>query len=120
MMSAHHILHERVAWDSRKESKSLRDTHSLIPRIDRKLHDELHQACPHVPLLGSYALQHVRREFEPTGNTLQDMDGLMNAIESASRHPKAHEIERNLAEFDISAIDLQRPFIRYAMQGVAA
>ncbi len=112
MMSRHHILHERFAWTARGEAKRLRDTQSLIPRIDRELHDELHLACPHVPLLGSHALQAVNHIFEPTGNTMDDMDGLMSAIERASRHPRAHMIERDLAGLAIEAIDLQRPFIK--------
>jgi hypothetical protein len=111
-LSNHHIMHERFAWTSRPEAKELRDTRSLIPRIPRDIHDELHIQCPHVPLLGSYALQNVARLFEPTGRTLDDMDGLMSAIERASRHPRAHMIERDLAGLAIEAIDLQRPFVR--------
>lgn len=112
-MSRHHILHEHTAWASRGDARDLRNTQSLIPRIPTEVHRELHEQCPHVPLLGSYALRAINNDlFVPTGRTLQDMDGLMSAIERASRHPRVHMIERDLAGLAIEAIDLQRPFIR--------
>jgi hypothetical protein len=111
-LSNHHILHEAWAWNSNIRAKELRDTRSLIPRIPRDVHDELHEACPHVPILGSYALAATVKHFEPTGDTMRDMDGVMSAIERASRHPRAHMIERDLAGLAIEAIDLQRPYIR--------
>jgi hypothetical protein len=110
-LSRHHILHERWSWTARPDAKRLRDTPSLIPNIPRDIHDELHDKCPHVPLLGSYALRNVAGIYVPTGDTLKDMDGLMSCIERASRNPRAHLIERDLAGLAIEAIDMQRPYI---------
>jgi hypothetical protein len=39
------------------------------------------------------------------------MDNLMLAIEKAGNHPRAHIVEKKLAELAVWAIDLQRPFI---------
>lgn len=111
-LSNHHVLHEAWAWDSFKAAKQLRDVRSLIPRIPRDIHTDLHEACPHVPILGAHALLGVQRHFEPTGFVLDDMDGLMSAIEKASRNPRAHMLERDLAGLAIEAIELQRPFIK--------
>lgn len=110
--SRHHIMHEGWAWTARPDAKRLRDTQSLIPRIPRDVHNELHAHCPHVPLLGSYALRSINSIFVPTGDTLKDMDEIMSCIERASRNPRAHMVERDLAGLAIEAIDLQRPYIK--------
>lgn len=107
----HHVLHSKLEWSLRPEARALRETPSLIPRLDRRVHDEIHQECPPVPLLGHYALARTVRTFEPTGHTMTDIDRLMKAIETSSDHPKAHDLERDLALLAVQAIDLQRPFI---------
>lgn len=40
----------------------------------------------------------------------------MSSIEQSVNHPKAHVIEKHLADLAIWAIDLQRPFIGEAVQ----
>ena len=107
----HHILHNRQEWELRPNAKRLRQTPSLIARLERPLHDEIHRECPPVPLLGHYALERTVRLFEAGSTTLESMDNLMLAIEQSSQHPKAHDIEKHLAELAVWAIDLQRPFI---------
>lgn len=109
--SRHHVLHEAWTWTARPDAKHLRDTPALIPRIPRDIHDELHENSPHVPILGSYALRSVAGLFHTSGDTLKDMDELMSCIERASRNPRAHMIERDLAGLAIEAIELQRPYI---------
>lgn len=108
----HHILFNRQEWELRSESKLLRQTPSLIPRLDREVHEELHRACPAVPILGYYALFRTLRSFEESDDTLESVDSLMFAIEAAGNSPKAHPIERSIGELAVQAIDLQRPFIR--------
>lgn len=89
----------------------LRGIPSLIPTIDREVHEELHRECPPVPLLGAHALRGVLNRFTPTNDVLRDMDGLMSAIEQSTRDYRFHPIERELAGLAIEAIDLQRPYI---------
>ena len=112
MMSRHHILHERASWNARPEFKQLRGTPSLIPRIDRDVHDDLHANCPAVPILGSYAMRRVNMLFEPSGNTFEDIDRLSSAFDRATRHPRAHQLERDLAGVAIETIRLQIPYLK--------
>lgn len=108
----HHILNNRVEWTARPESARLRETPILVPTLDRTVHEHLHRYTTPVPPLGVYALQRVVRDFVPTNDVFQSIDNLMTSIEGAANHPKAHELERELAYIAIDAIDLQRPFIK--------
>ena len=108
----HHILHNRVEWHSRPESAQLRETPSLMPMIDRQVHNDLHRYCPPVPTLGIYALQRVVRDFRPSTDVFQSIENLMTSIERSADHPRMHELEREMAYIAIDAIDLQRPFIK--------
>jgi len=112
MIDKHHILHDRVSWEARPQSKLLRSTPSLVPALDRDVHNEIHANCPPVPTLGYHALTRVLREFQPSANTLDTVDDLMFSINEASKHPKAHDIERQLCQLAIQAIDLQRPILK--------
>lgn len=112
---AHHIIHENREWSLRPEAKSIRETPSLIVKIDREEHNELHRTCPAIPLLGYHALIRTRKTFEVGDNPIQSMENLMRSIEEASNHPRAHEVEKHLAELAIWAIDLQRPFVSAAL-----
>lgn len=112
---AHHIIHENKEWSLRPEAKSIRETPSLIVKMERGDHNELHRNCPAIPLLGYHALIRTRKTFEVGDNPIQSMENLMRSIEEASNHPKAHGVEKSLAELAIMAIDLQRPFISAAL-----
>lgn len=112
MRDGHHILHHRQEWSLRPYARQLRETPSLIPRIDRDAHESLHANCPPVPLLGHYALMGTVARFQPTGDTLRDISGLQSAMEQATRSSRFHPIERDLAGLAIEALDLQIPFIK--------
>lgn len=112
----HHILYHAKEWSLRPYAKSMRETPSLIPNMDRLVHEELHMNCPPVPLLGYYALEKTRSNFNPTGNTLDDMDGLMSAMEKSTRWERFHPLERELAGLAIEAIELQRPWVKEGMR----
>ena len=108
----HHILHHKQVWSLRPQARQLRETPSLIPRIDRDTHEAIHASCPPIPLLGYQALSRTLSRFDPTQDTLQTMGRLQSAIEYSVRHPKAHPIEKELAQLAIMAIDLQKPYLR--------
>ena len=112
MRDRHHILSERKAWSSRPEANRLRTQPTLIPLMDREIHEETHRETPAVPLLGYRALQLVNSEFVPSDEVLRSMDNLMKAFEIASRHPRAHPIDRDLAMLAVQAVELQRPYVR--------
>lgn len=115
MMDRHHILHFKPEWTLRPQAKLLRDTPTLIPRIDREVHNEIHRNAPGVPPLGHYALQRIVSDFYPQRTTLATLDDLMLAIENSTRTPKAHPIEIQMAELAVQALDIQRPFLREAL-----
>ena len=115
MIDRHHILNDRVSWTTRPQGTALREVPSLIPQMDRAYHEELHAACPPVPMLGYYALMIVQSTFNEGHNTLSSMDNLMASIEWAAENPRTHELESELCYLAIRAIDLQRPFIREGM-----
>jgi len=112
MNSRHHILFERTAWMSRPDAARVRSARSLIPIIDRVDHDVLHEHCPPVPLLGAYALRSIAQDFVPQDDTFKTIDALLAAIHAASLHPRAHQLERRLADVAIESIELQRNFLK--------
>lgn len=112
----HHILHNRQEWSLRPEAQYIREHPSLIPRIPREVHEELHKACPPVPLLGFYALKRTVKMWTPDNFTLASIDNLQFAIEDAAKHEKSHEIESQLAYLAIEALELQKPFIREGLR----
>ena len=111
----HHILHYRREWDVRPEGQKIRATPSLIPRMERSVHNELHRECPPVPALGYHALQRVAHDFIPKGDTREDIDRLILSIERAGNHPKTHAIERDMGQLTIQAIEMQKPFLEFGM-----
>lgn len=111
MRDRHHLLNNRQEWRLRPEALKLREHPSLVPTIERRVHEDLHAHCPAVPLLGYHTLVRVNKLWYPQRNTLQSMDELVYAIDEATQHPQTHEIERGVAKLAIQAIELQRPFI---------
>lgn len=116
MRDKHHILHSRQEWRLRSESRQLREHPSLVPTIDRELHNEIHRECPPVPLLGYHALRSTLELWTPRRDTLQSIDNLLFAISETNRHPRAHPIERELGMLAMEAIELQKPFIRSGVE----
>ena len=109
----HHILNTKSDWESNSDAKILRLTPILIPEIQIEQQELINQYCPAVPLLGRYALMQTVNEFEPNPNsTLKSVDRLLIAIDHASRHPRAHEIERTLCQLAIQAIEMQKEFLK--------
>lgn len=108
----HHILHNKVEWSARPQSKKLRESPPLVPLIDRDVHNELHRIAPAVPLLGYYALNRVAALYEPQPTTIGSIDNLLASILEASKHRKAHQVERGIADLAIQAIEIQRAILR--------
>lgn len=110
----HHLVFDRVSWSSRPEAKRIREDKSLIVRLDRIDHDELHRHTVPVPLLGYHALVRTFKSYEPGDTPLESIENLMGSIEQAVNHPKAHPLERELGGLAVWALDLERPFIAEA------
>lgn len=114
-MDKHHIMWPRQEHSLRPAGLRLRVTPSLVPKIDREVHTELHRLTPPVPALGYHALNILKRDFQPEGDTIDDLDQLMRRIEEALKRPRAHEIEREMGALTIMALELQKPFIEYGI-----
>lgn len=84
----------------------------MIALLDHETHDALHRACPGVPPLDVYMVQRVKGLYVPHANPLVGIDRYSRAIETAMLHPRAHSIERQLAQLTLEAVRLQVPFIR--------
>ena len=109
--SRHHVLHDRVQWNAVPLGKRLRCDSGLIVPLDRDTHDELHDECPAVPLLGFHALRNTLNYYNRTNNPIRNVDNLMLAIEKSANHYKSHPIDRELGLLAVEAIDLQRPYL---------
>lgn len=108
----HHLLNTRAAWSSHMDAKWLREQPTLVPTLDRGVHEELHATTPPVPLLGYHALHIVRGTFHPASTTLGSIDRLTSAIEAAGNARRMHYIDKQLCELAIRAIRLQVPILR--------
>lgn len=107
-------MHERQEWSLRPQARALREAPSLIVHMDRGLHNEIHANCPAVPLLGCNTLFRVAKYFREGDTPIESLENLMRAMERSCKHPKAHQIERELSELAVHALDLQRPYISMA------
>jgi len=112
--SRHHIAHEAVFWNAHSSTRAIRQTHSLIPRIDRGVHDELHRACNPVPVLSTYVMNRVNMQFEPIDSTFRDIDLLCRAFDRATK--RSTTIEREMAGLAIESIRAQIPYIQEGMR----
>ena len=110
-MEKHHGAFDRLSWSARKEGRYIRNNPANIYWVEHDPHHELHDAVPIVPVLGWHALQQVAAEWHPSIDPATNLDRLILAIERSKQHPRAHQIERDLADLTIQAFELQRPFI---------
>jgi hypothetical protein len=114
----HHLLHDRVSWESRDTGKIIRRNRGLIVPLESENHAELHRQTPVVPLLGYHALYRVARDYQTDGNNyLHNIELLQFAIEQAGKSPKAHEVERQIGKLAIYVLDLEKPFVEDEYSG---
>ena len=111
----HHVLFDRKSWEARDDGLFLRRSPSMIPKLERQTHTELHENCPPVPVPDAFSLQRIRHAFRPEGDPLDDIDQLMLLVEQMTRRRDCHEISRELGQLTIMALDVQRPYIEYGM-----
>lgn len=109
----HHIGFERTMWYANKPAKKIRQTPEMIARLERPVHVAIHENCPIVPILGHHGMLRVVKHWEVAdGDVLGTVDNLMFAVEKAIKHPRTHELERNLGGLMVQALEMQKPFLR--------
>jgi len=106
-----HFLWSRPQWEHSVPARKLRRLPSLSALMYRDVHEAKHKETPPVPLLSHYTIVRALNCYEPGETPIDSLDNLMEAIDNASNSPKAHEIEKHLAELAIWTLDLQRPYI---------
>lgn len=107
-----HVFWTEPHWTSSKTANRLRSTPSLIINTPRPIHELRHAETPPVPLLGHHAIVSVLKRYYPGSTPIKSVDNLLNAIEASAEHPRVHEIERNLADLAVWAIELGKPYWR--------
>lgn len=114
----HHLLHDSKSWRARVSSRMLRSIPSLIPEIDRDVHEYLHRTTPPVPVPSFYTLDETAKLFIPTGDFFQDVDGLCRSIDFVTNYPKSFRIERELGGLTIEVLQMQKNILReYGVNG---
>lgn len=116
--NVHHILFDRVSHEANKDNRSVRRSLGMLATMDVFAHRELHRQCPSVPVFGPNMASMVRVRYRPHGNPMIGMENYMRAVEEAAQHPRAHQIDKELASLVIMAVDIQRPFIRQGLVGI--
>lgn len=107
----HHLLHDRVAWESRPESLSIRN--NLIARnMARVAHDQLHRETTPVPVPLIHSLQWVSRRFHDKTDIFKGIDDMSFLLEAANKlkYVKPIEVEVNLLA--IEALQAQIPYLQ--------
>lgn len=113
----HHIVSNRQLYSVYQEGIALREHPSLrLREMPWDDHSELHANTPLVPFMGYHALCRTLKYYEPGDNLLGSMENLMTAIEDATKHPRAHPVEKDLAMLAVHAVDLQRPYIAKSLK----
>lgn len=107
----HHILTPGKEWELRPESEYLRQHPSLVARIGRVAHSNLHAEVPCVPLLPYNILVKTARDYQSESCPLKSVESLMRTIEVSTALTHPHDIEQEMAQLTMRALDLQRPFI---------
>jgi hypothetical protein len=93
--------------------KCLRENHwNKVPMFDAP-HIALHKAIATVPLLDQYTAQAVHREFVPVeGDYIATLYSLVRTIDQSLKHPKVTELQRDVGQLTMQALEMQVPFIR--------
>jgi len=109
----HHIWHHRKQHEATPDNEWIRNRAlGMIALMSIDTHDALHKECPPVPPLDIFTAARVRRLYQPHPNPLIAIDNMSRAIEDAAEHPRAHQLQIELADLSIRAIRLQIPFIK--------
>lgn len=108
---AHHLCHDRLAWEQRPESLSIRD--KLIAHdMDREIHQLVHNNTSPVPVPLFHSLQWVANRFTQHHDVFDGIDSLCGLLEAANRMKYAKPIEKEINLLAIEAIQAQIPYLQ--------
>ena len=109
----HHVLSTRKVYNSTPETARLRAIPGLIPRMERGVHNALHENTGRMPRLSPYLARLVLEHIDVhETDSMRAMDDLMTEIEYQSRCRSVTSKERRVGQRVIHAVDIQRPYVR--------
>ena len=110
----HHALFPRRLHEVNINTRELRRTHSLIPKLQVVGHMALHDTIEFVPPLDRITAAYVMHDFEPVDDdSIKSIEQLMLSIERAANNAKGvGVIGLANAELAVYALELQLPFIK--------
>ena len=108
----HHVNFPARMHRVMPESKWIREHPTLIPRIAEEQHVALHSLISAVPVADYHMVRRVARDYTPSDDPMQAIDNLIKSYDTATRHPRARIIEKEVGKIIIAAYEMQRPFIR--------
>jgi len=113
----HHILYPNRLWTQFESGKLLRTSPALIVPIYHGGHEQIHKRLEQVPVLDTYTLDQVARDYEPVvDKPIFSIYALQRAITEATQfNPKASRVARALGEVVCDALDIQIPIIKQSI-----
>jgi len=110
----HHVLFPNKLWTQYDSGKILRTSPGLIVPLYHGGHEQIHKRLEQVPLLDSYTLDKVARDFEPIiDKPILSIYALQRAITEATQfNSRSSKIARSLGQVVCDALDMQIPIIR--------
>jgi len=101
-------------WTQYDSGKILRTSPGLIVPLYHGGHEQIHKRLEQVPLLDSYTLDKVARDFEPIiDKPILSIYALQRAITEATQfNSRSSKIARSLGQVVCDALDMQIPIIK--------
>jgi len=112
----HHLLFPRALHEAMGPTKLLRNNMGMQALIDVDSHNEIHRELNIVPVLDFHNASRVvsgmrkRRPLNPQ-DPLQSIDTYMFLVQEATMHPRNRELDVELGDLVIRAMELQRPIV---------
>ena len=114
----HHVLYPNRLWGAFDSGRKLRTTPELIVPLYHGAHNQIHQNLEQVPMLDTFTLDRVVRDFQPIqDNPVYSIYALQKAIhESVNFNARASKVAREVGMIACEALEMQVPIIK---QGLA-
>jgi hypothetical protein len=113
----HHVLYPKRLWTQFESGRLLRTSPALIVPLHKGGHDRIHQELEQVPVLDTYTLDRVARDYEPVlNNPVFSIYALQTAIYQATNfNYRASKVSRMLGEVVCEALEAQVPIIKQSI-----
>ena len=115
----HHTAFNSREWSLRPQGKAIRENPSMIARqLARETHELLHAMNSPVPVPDYNTLQYVASRLPSGLEVIQGIDTYSKLVQESIRRPKAKDIDRQLGELSIEALQNQKLYIKDGMPSI--